>query len=454
MKAAKKTVPETPPLVPDGSSLATTDLLSPFVRAHASDTKVSMGYEMKSLRLLDGGLTYYDRGIKPLLLALGGRTGLAPTMANFILVGLDHPDGNISYGPGGQVRVDTPFVASIDEGALHLRRQLELLMTVGASLGLTFATVGFHPDRDPAQVPIVTKLHYPIMLQRFKKTGARGLSVLTSAVQCSIKISVSSEADFADKMRVGVAVAPYLVAAFANSPIERGKPAGALSVRGLSWLDVDRARTALFLETFQPDFGYDRYARWALSVPALGLLRSGRAIDTQDRSFGECLVHHNDGITPVVDDWRAHLDTLYPAVRWNDGVELRCVDAGTPEHALALAALWKGLLATDGARKAVLKELTPNGPSHARLLQKAARSGLFAAGDHGSTLQVMRRLSAIAARFLPRSEQHWLSPLNAALRDGLCPADELLERFTSFSSTHQLLLAFRPSLDGWGEDFA
>lgn len=442
------------PLVPNGSVLDEEQLLLPFRRAHASESKVSLGYEMMSLRLLDGGLTYYDRGIKPLLLALAGRTGLAPLMANHILVGLEHPDGHISFGPGGQVKVDVPESASLDETARRLHRQLELLSTVGASLGLAFATVGFHPDRDPALVPIVTKQHYPIMLQRFKKSGTRGLAVMTSAVQCSVKISVSSEADFVDKMRVGVALAPYLVAAFANSPADRGKLTGHVSVRGLSWLDVDRARSSLFLEVFEPDFSYQRYARFGLQAPAFGLLRSGRAIDTQDRTFGECLVHPNDGITPVVDDWRYHLSTLYPAVRWNDGVELRCVDGGTPEHGLALAALWKALLATAEARKATLQLIQPTGTAHSRLLQKVTRAGLAAVGDHGSALSVMTKLVALAKRFLPREEQRWLAPVAQALAQGLCPADELAERFSSFSSTHQLLLAFRPSLDGWGEDFA
>lgn len=442
-----------PPLVPVGSVIDEAGILLPFQRAHSSQTLVSVGYEMMSLRLLDGGLTYYDRGIKPLLLALSGRTGLAPIIANHILVGIDHPDGVIGFGPGGQLRIDLPASDSVAKTAQHLRRQIELLMTVGASLGLTFSTVGFHPDRDPALVPIVTKQHYPIMVQRFKTSGTRGLSVLTSASQCSVKISVSSEADFVAKMRVGVALAPYLVAAFANSPMERGKLTGMASVRGASWLDVDRARTSLWLEVFDEKFSYERYARFGLAAPAFGLLRSGRAIDTQGRTFAECLVHPNDGITPVVDDWRYHLDTLYPAVRWNDGVELRCVDAGTPEHALCLMALWKGLLSTEQARKATLALLTPNGPSHARLLQKATRQGLFAVGDHGTIGRVLQKLATLAERFLPAEERRWLQPLHHALGLGMTPGDELSERFSSFSSTHQLLLAFRPSVDGWGDDF-
>ena len=215
------------------------------------------------------------------------------------------------------------------------------------------------------------------------------------------------------------------------------------SVRTLSWLDVDRARTDFAMQVFERNFSYAHYAAWAMAVPALGLLRGGRVVDTLDRSFADCLTHSNDGIAVFPVDWQDHLRTLWPAVRWDDGIELRVADTGTVAHAMALLALWKGLLGHAANRHEVQRKLVPQ--SFGRSLQKSARSGLSAQTEHGSALVVCKELVRLAGRGLPPEERRYLEPAERALSLGLSPADELRLRFgREWKSSHQLLLATRP----------
>ncbi len=429
--------------LPEGSALSLDQIIGVFEGAQRREESISLGYELTSFRLLDGGQVYYDRGIKPLLLALAGQLGHAPTMENHILIALEHQDGTVGYGPGSQLRLDMPAATALAPTHQRLRSLLSTINEVGASLGLAFSTIAFHPDRDPLATPMVTKRFYPALQKRWRATGTRGLATMTNAAQCSVKISVTSEADAVDKFRAGICVAPYLGALFANSPIDRGRSQSLQSIRTLGWLDTDRARTDFSAQAFAPDFSYAKYAAWALAVPALGLLRSGRVVDTAGRSFGDCLAHDNGGITPFPVDWHEHLMTLYPAVRWNDGVELRVTDTGTVGHALALAALWKGLLQSPQARAEVRKRYAPQ--AFGRTLQKCARDGLYARTEHGEVWSICQTLVRLAKAALPANEQRFLQPAELALAQRLSPADELRQRFgRDWKNIHELLLATRP----------
>jgi len=432
-------------VLPAASAVSAEQLLAVFDNAHSPVDNLALGYELTSFRLLDGGQVYYDRGIKPLLLAMAGKLGVAPSMENHILISLDHTEGAIGYGPGSQLRLDIAPGPQLAMIYARLRALVSELTSTGTSLGLAFSTIAFHPDRDPASVPIVTKRNYPILQKRLRASGTRGLAIITSAAQCAVRISAKDEREGVDKFRAGVAVAPYVQAIFANSPLDRGVLQPVQSVRTLGWLDVDRARTNFSAEVFAPDFSYAGYAQWALGVPALGLIRSGRVIDTQGRSFGECLVHDNDGITPFPVDWLDHLHSLWPAVRWDEGIELRVADTGTPAHALALAAMWKGLLGSAAVRAQVIKRLRPQ--SFGRTLQKCARDGLWAQTEHGSALAIAGDLVRLAKAVLPADEKRFLQPVELALASGLSPADEIRQRFgRDWKTSHQLLLATRPEV--------
>jgi glutamate--cysteine ligase len=429
------------------SQLTHAQLRSVFEAAHTKQRSVGVDYELMPYRLLDGGTVYYDRGVKPLMLALAAKYNVSPILANHILTGIDAPletekgavtPAKIRYGAGAQVNVELDGGDSLGDLRDQLRAWIAALVPTAQPLGLGFAGIGYHPDRDPNAIQIVSKQRYPVMVRRFRQSGARGLHMMTATAGVSVRVSVHDEKDAIEKFRVAVALTPVLQAIFANSPMDRGRVLDVQSQRILTWFDVDRARTMFFTQAFERDFSYDRYIAWALQVPVVGIDRDGRAIDVGDLSFKDCLT--TGKLYIGVEDWAGHLATLWPAVRFvPQGIELRMADTGSLPHVLALAAMVKGLLHAPKIRKQVLARFVADG-EFSRLPMKAAKHGLFG----GGLLEKAQEAVQLARAGLPASEADFLEPVQRALAMGVSPADEIRERWgRDWKTLHELFTSLR-----------
>jgi glutamate--cysteine ligase len=122
------------------------------------------------------------------------------------------------------------------------------------------------------------------------------------------------------------AIAPVLVAAFANSPLRGGKPTGWRSSRQQVWAHMDPGRTR------PPRLDGDPRAAWAayaLDAQVMCVRSPGSA----DWSAPPGLtlrdwVRGTDGLrAPTEDDLAYHLSTLFPPVRPHGYLELRMIDA-------------------------------------------------------------------------------------------------------------------------------
>lgn len=420
------------------SQLTHAQLRSVFTAAHSKQWTIGLDYELMPYRLLDGGTVYYDRGVKPLMLAMAAKYDVAPILKNHILVGVDTPIGRLRYGAGGQLNAEIDGVPTLADLERRVNAYVAETMPIGQSLGLGFAGIGYHPDRDPGSIQIVSKLRYPVMQRRFRQSGARGLHMMTATAGCAVRISVQSEQDAIEKFRAAVAVTPFLQAIFANSPMDRARMTDAQSQRALTWFDVDRSRTAFFQQAFEREFSYDKYIAWALAVPVLGIDRDGRVIDVGDLSFKDCLT--TGKLYIGVEDWAGHLDTLWPAVRFTpQGIELRMADTGSPTQVLGLAALAKGLLGLARVRREILDGFVPDG-EFTRLPMKAAKRGLFAPG----VLDRARLLVKMAKGALSASDAKYLEPVERAVANADSPADEIRERYgRDWKTLHELFTGLR-----------
>ena len=110
------------------SQLTHAQLRGVFEQAHTASLRVGLDYELMPYRLLDGGTVYYDRGVKPLMLALAAKYDVAPILKNHILVGIDTPVGRLRYGPGAQLNVE--LLGGLTLGHA-LSRQLPILYKEG-----------------------------------------------------------------------------------------------------------------------------------------------------------------------------------------------------------------------------------------------------------------------------------------------------------------------------------
>ena len=218
----------------------------------------------------------YDEagGIRELLLGLT-EFGWTPAEEAGQIIALTGPDGAISLEPAGQFELSGAPLDNLHQTCAEAARHLEQVKTVGDRLGLGFLGLGMWPDKARADLPLMPKGRYRIMLNHMPRVGSLGLDMMLRTCTIQVNLDYSSEADMVKKFRVGLALQPLATALFANSPFTEKAPNGFLSFRSHIWSDTDPHRTGMLPFVFEDGFGYERYADYALDVPMYFAYRDG-----------------------------------------------------------------------------------------------------------------------------------------------------------------------------------
>ena len=358
-------------------------------------------------------------------------------------IAMSGPDGSISLEPAGQFELSGAPLDSLHETCAETGRHLEQVKAAGEKLGIGFLGLGMWPDKTRAELPIMPKGRYAIMLRHMPRVGSMGLDMMLRTCTIQVNLDYASEADMVKKFRVGLALQPLATALFANSPFTEGKPNGMLSYRSHIWSDTDPHRTGMLPFVFEDGFGYERYAEYALDVPMYFVYREGKYIDAAGHSFRDFLKGELSvlpGEKPTLDDWTDHLSTAFPEVRLKTFLEMRGADGGPWNRICALPALWVGLLYDQGALDAawdLVKDWTID--ERQALRDSVPKLGLNAPIAGGGTLRnIAGEVLDIAgaglsarARFnrAGDNESGFLDPLREIVRSGKVPAEVLLERY-------------------------
>jgi len=206
--------------------------------------------------------------------------------------------GRICYEPGGQIEISSPVFESAAPLERFLRDTVATLRSSAAKCGISLLTTGVDPHNALETVPLV--LHaprYEAMTRYFDSIGPSGARMMRQTA--SLQVSVELGANPMDRWALLNALAPYLVAAHANSPIYAGRPTGYASYRARLWQTLDTTRTGTPFDPLDPIGAYTQFARGA-----------GR----------------------ILDDDREHLTTLFPEVRPRGYFEIRSMDSMEPDR--------------------------------------------------------------------------------------------------------------------------
>ncbi|MDB5669126.1 MAG: glutamate--cysteine ligase [Alphaproteobacteria bacterium] len=422
------------------------DLLAPFVKGEKpkADWRIGTEHEKFVYRHEDHRAPSYDEpgGIRDLLMAMT-EFGWTPVEEGGNVIALAGADGNVSLEPAGQFELSGAPLDHLHQTCAEAGRHLSQVKAVGERLGLGFLGLGMWPDKARAELPIMPKGRYEIMLRHMPRVGRLGLDMMLRTCTIQVNLDYASEADMAQKFRVGLALQPLATALFANSPFTEGKPNGFLSFRSHIWSDTDPARTGMLPFVFEDGFGYDRYIDYALDVPMYFVFRDGKYIDAAGHSFRDFLkgkLAVLPGEKPLKSDWIDHLSTAFPEVRLKSFLEMRGADGGRWSRICALPALWVGLLYDQGALDAAWDEVKHwSIEARQQLRDDVPRLGLKAITPSGESLRDLgQRILAIAegglnarARFngAGDNESGFLDPLREIVSRGTTPAEVLLERF-------------------------
>ena len=271
------------------------------------------------------------------------------------------PDGGrITFEPGGQIEISAAPNASLSGLVGQLHAAIAAI-ACAAPPSVELLSCGIDPHTPIDEVaPQLDAERYRRMLRHFETIGPSGARMMRQTA--SFQVCVDGGTMPERTWRVLNALAPYMVAIFANSPRYAGRETGHRSFRSHVWRSLDPKRTGLL--GVQDDI-VEEYLTFALDAPAL-LMPDIRDCSA---SFGEWLARGS--ATPG--DWLLHLSTLFPEVRPRGYFELRSADVVSPEWYAAPLVFVAGLVYHRPSLEAAADIL---GSPDAELLVRAGRDGL------------------------------------------------------------------------------
>ena len=421
-------------------------LIDPMVKGEKPKDRWRIGTEHEKFvySTTDHHAPSYDEpgGIKDLLLAMQ-EFGWKPVEEGGKVIAMSGSDGAISLEPAGQLELSGAPLENLHETCNETGRHLQQVKAIGEKTGTGFLGMGMWPDKTRAELPIMPKGRYKIMLDHMPRVGNLGLDMMLRTCTIQVNLDYGSEADMAQKFRVGLALQPLATALFANSPFTEGKPNGYQSFRSHIWSDTDPHRTGMLPFVFEEGFGYERYAEYMLDVPMYFVFRDGKYIDAAGLSFRDFLKGNLSvlpGEKPTMSDWTDHLSTAFPEVRLKSFLEMRGADGGPWNRICALPAFWVGLLYDQTALDAAWDRVKGWSMEEREALRNTVpKLGLDTPIPNGQTLKDLAAeiLDISSAGLTARNrlntsgdnESGFLDPLREVVAKGKSPAAQLLERY-------------------------
>ena len=352
-------------------------------------------------------------------------------------------DGTISLEPAGQLELSGAPLETLHQTCAETGRHLDQVKNIGKDLDVGFLGLGMWPDKTRAELPVMPKQRYEIMMRHMPRVGTLGLDMMLRTCTIQVNLDYSSEADMAKKFRTGLALQPLATALFANSPFTEGKPNGFLSYRSHIWSDTDPHRTGMLPFVFDEGFGYERYVDYMLDVPMYFVFRDGKYIDAAGQCFRDFMkgqLPALPGELPTPSDWWDHLSTAFPEVRLKSFLEMRGADGGPWNRICALPAFWVGLLYDDTALNAAWDLVKDWTMEEREALRNAVPAQALDAPIPGG-----RKLRELAGEVLDiahngliargrlnsmgDNESGFLRPLKAIVESGKVPAQVLLDLY-------------------------
>jgi glutamate--cysteine ligase len=341
----------------------------------------------------------------------------------------------LTVEPGGQIEFSGEARRSLAENAAGLRRWLARLRETAEGEGWAFLACGFDPFRTLAEQQWFPKRRYEVMRPYLARRGSRAWDMMTRTCAVQINLDYDGGDDLAKKFTAGNRLAPVVAAMFANSPFAEGRPTGYKSTRTAAWLDTDADRAGQSPPACADDFSPEAFVAYALDTPMLFARRGDLYSDeVSGLAFRDFAARGANGLRPAFRDWTEHLTTLFTDARLKQHVELRSADSCDPAMALALQALWKGLLYDARALDEALRLAPRLDAQGAHELRAAvARDALAARHDKLHVLPLAKELIALAIeglRAVAPEEVSCLDVLRSQVcEDELSPADILLRNW-------------------------
>ncbi|MET8953055.1 ergothioneine biosynthesis glutamate--cysteine ligase EgtA [Streptomyces sp. NPDC004393] len=342
----------------------------------------------------------------------------------------------LTVEPGGQLELSSAPAASLMECIGSVSADLDTVRALLAEADLALSGYGHDPWNPPRR--FLREPRYDAMECYLDRTGPEGRSMMCSSasVQVCLDAGYEEPGPLGHGRRWWLAhqLGAVLVAAFANSPLSRGRPTGWRSTRQSLWAAMDPGRSGA------PPLVGDPRAAWArhvMDAPVMCVRGGPGPWHVPDDLTFRDWTRSSD--PPDRSDLDYHLTTLFPPIRPRGHLELRMIDAqpgddgwivplavttalfDDPEAAETAYRIVKPLAERADSQPAPCNALwvtaAREGPADPEL-REAAVACFAAAADAlprlGATDDVQEAVAEFIDRYVAR---------------GRCPADDLLLRF-------------------------
>lgn len=351
---------------------------------------------------------------------------------------------SVSLEPGGQVEFSSPPVRHVGELAAECHRHRDEVRAVVDPDRVAWVAAGVTPFTRVEDLPPPIRRRHAVMAEYLPAKCPMAAHMMKATASTQAAFDYADEADAVRKFAVALTLGPVVNAIWGNSPLYDGTPTGWASYRGRVWVGMDPDRSGLLPHLLADGLSFDRWVGYLLDVPMLFTVRDGGYHAAGGRTFRDFLCHGIDGRFPTLADWEVHLTTVFPEVRLKQFLEVRGADANPALLALAVPAIWKGLLYDPNALAAaeqIARHFLP--ADLPGVFEAAARHGL--AAEHGghTLLAWAGELADIAADGLRHQaersglpdERPFLDPVFVILYRGTSPGSEALTVFTAHPPT-------------------
>ena len=123
----------------------------------------------------------YDEpgGIRDLLMAMT-EFGWEPVYENGNVIAMSGSDGAISLEPAGQLELSGAPLENLHQTCAETGRHLKQVKAIGDKTNTSFLGLGLWPDKTRAELPVMPKGRYDIMLRHMPRVGSMGLDMMAN----------------------------------------------------------------------------------------------------------------------------------------------------------------------------------------------------------------------------------------------------------------------------------
>lgn len=417
----------------DEKQITYEDIKSFYVSSEKIDEKIGIEYERISLNNSDFKQAKFEN-LFEIIKNFSKLNDFELIYDDKTIIGAKNNNGSsISLEPGGQFEISLAPSENLSELHFILDNFIKQLDILAERFNVKFFAIGCNPKITYKDIEILNKRRYQIMANYLFKKGKFAPIMMRETAGIQINIDYKNAQDAELKMKTAILMSPFLTGFFANSPFRNNKLTNYKSIRALAWKYTGADRCNLFYKNLidKKENIYEQYIDSILNVPMIFIIRNNKYIKLNGKiTFKEFMENGYGPCSATMDDYLIHQSLCFPDVRLKNCIEIRNHDTQNPEMAIALGAIYKGILYNSKATNEILNFLSClNSNDLDKIGFLASKFGVNFKVDKLNLMayEVVKKILYLAQYNLEPNEKKYLDWLIDLITSKRCIADLLLE---------------------------